>query len=152
MLSVCLMHIKHLLCKRNSAGCQTIKLSSDILSKARPANFQFQHYLCASNATGTECWTLVLCRMSWYLPGVDELHTLQPCGEEGLWAQSTLTPVRQHVLQLWVRWKISGHHWQLISVLLEDQPGWELLNTLNYNQQRRGKVIVKTNHFKILMT
>ncbi len=96
--------------------------------------------------------SLVLCRMSWYLPGVDELHTLQPGGEEGLWAQSTLAPVRQHVLQLWVRWQSSGHHWQLISALLEDQPGWELLNTLNYSQQHHGKVIVKTNHFRILMT
>ncbi len=78
-------------------------------------------------ALNAEHWCYA--ELSWYLPGVDELHTLQPCGEEGLWAQSTLTPVRQHVLQLWVRWKISGHHWQLISVLLEDQPGWELLNT-----------------------
>lgn len=87
------------------------------------------------------------CRMNRYLLGVDELHTLQPGGEEGLWAQDTLAPLRQHVLQLWVHWQSSGHHWEPVCALLEDESRWEFLNTLNYNQHPYGKVMVKTNNF-----
>lgn len=118
-------------------------------SKASPAslNHFFLHLL--PQALNAEHWWYgkVICRMNWYLLGVDETHTLQPSCEEGLWAQDTLTPLRQHVLQLWVCWQSSWHHWELVSALLEDESRWEFLNTLNYNQLQYGKVMVKTKHF-----